>query len=134
MCTRMPRMSEKRPVILLIEDDEADVFFMRRALSSIGFAGDVRVVVNAWQARDYMEGRGKYSDRAYFPSPDLILCDLHMPGATGLDFLKWLREHPLYRQIPIVIWSGNMPEATAKGLLGAGATAYFLKTPDFEKL
>jgi len=130
----MPGTVEKRAVILLIEDDETDVFFLRRALNSLGFTGDVRVVVNAWQARDYMEGRGAYSDRTYFWTPNLVLCDLHMPGATGLDFLKWLRDHPLFQHIPLVIWSGSLTVVAANGLLQAGANACVLKTPDFKKL
>src|SRR5204862_6099958 len=59
-------------VILLIENDESDVFFFRRALSSCQFRGVVRVVGTAWQARDYMEGRGEFRDRSYYPLPNLI--------------------------------------------------------------
>src|SRR5688572_12316990 len=70
--------------ILLIENDESDVFFFRRALSSCHFPGVVRVVGTAWQARDYMEGRGKFSDRSYFPLPNLSYAIFIFPAQVAL--------------------------------------------------
>jgi CheY-like chemotaxis protein len=125
---------KKRRVILLVEDDEGDVFFFRRALTSCKFDGDVRVVENAWEARDYIEGRGRFSDRGYFALPDLIVSDLHLPGASGVDFVKWVREHPEYRSIPIIVWSGSRTGKELQNILAAGASAYQVKTPEFNAL
>ena len=130
----MDKERKKLPVILLVENDEGDVFFFRRALSSCHFRGDVRVVGSAWQARDYMEARGEFRDRSYFPVPALIVCDLHLPGASGLDFLKWVREHPAYNKIPVIVWSGSMPEKELEAIMAAGASGYQLKTPNFTRL
>ena len=121
-------------VILLIEDDESDVFFFRRALSSCRFSGHVRIVPNAWHARNYLEGEGEYKNREYYPVPDLIVCDLHLPGATGVDFVRWLREHKRFSAIPLIIWSGSMPEEQLKDALSAGASSVFRKTPEFARL
>jgi len=120
--------------ILLIENDESDVFFFRRALSSCHFRGLVRVVGTAWQARDYMEGRGEYADRTYFPIPHLIVCDLHLPGASGVDFLRWIREHPVFHSLPIIVWTGSLPEKELQLVMAAGASSYQLKTPEFRTL
>jgi CheY-like chemotaxis protein len=121
-------------VILLIENDEADVFFFRRALSTCHFPGVVRVVGTAWQARDYMEGRGEFKDRGYYPLPHLIVCDLHLPGASGVDFVKWLREHPDFSALPIVVWTGSMPEKELQAVMAAGVSSYQVKTPEFKQL
>src|SRR4051812_20805363 len=89
---RLSEMSARLEVtILLLEHDEADIFFFRRALASLNFPGNVRVVYSVAEARDYLHGRGKYSDREYFPLPDLIVSDLKVPGRTGMEFLEWLR-------------------------------------------
>ena len=120
--------------ILLIENDESDVFFFRRALSSCHFPGVVRVVGTAWQARDYMEGRGEFRDRSYYPLPNLIVCDLHLPGASGVDFVTWIREHPVYNSLPIILWSGSLPEKELQSIMSAGASSYQLKTPEFKTL
>ena len=129
-------MSEvkERPLILLIENNDSDVFFFRRALSRCNFLGDVRVVVTAWQARNYLEGVGEFTDRNYYPIPRLIVCDLHLPGASGVDFIEWLRNSSRFKEIPIVLWSGSMPSADLQKVLGIGATAVELKTPDFQRL
>jgi chemosensory pili system protein ChpA (sensor histidine kinase/response regulator) len=42
--------------------------------------------------------------------PDLVVLDLHMPRASGWDFLESLRRRPGTRQIPIVIVSGYLHE------------------------
>jgi len=120
-------------VILLIEDDESDVFFFRRALSSCRFQGQVRVVANAWQARNYLEGRGEFKDRDYYPLPQLIVCDLHLPGATGVEFVKWLREDRRFT-VPLIIWTGSMPQNQLEEALAAGASSVFRKTPEFARL
>ena len=47
--------SSRSPVVLLIENDESDVFLFRRALAKAGYTGDLRVVGSATEARAYME-------------------------------------------------------------------------------
>jgi CheY-like chemotaxis protein len=127
-------MADEGRNILLIEDEEADVFLFRRGLSRCNFPGNLRVVENAWRARDYMEGRGAYSDREYYPIPELIVSDLHLPGASGEEFVKWLRETPRFKNIPLVLWSGSMPEEQVRRILENGANAYYRKTADFRVL
>jgi CheY-like chemotaxis protein len=122
------------PVILLIENNDNDVFFFRRALSRCSFGGDVRVVQTAWHARNYLEGRAEFKDRSYYRLPHLIVCDLHLPGATGVEFVQWLREEPNFRHIPLIVWTGSMTADALQNVLAAGATGYQLKTPDFQRL
>jgi CheY-like chemotaxis protein len=122
-----------KPVILLIEDRDTDVLLFRQALSSVTFHGDLRVAVNAWEARDYLEGLGTFVDRARFPLPDLIVCDLHMAG-SATDFLKWLRDHGEFRHVPVVLWSGHLGVAPLNMLLEAGGSHCFAKKSDFDRL
>ena len=77
--------------ILLVEDDENDVFWFRRCLSAIAARVNIRVVENAWLARNYLEGLAPFTDRAYYPIPDLIVADFHLPGASGLELIRWLK-------------------------------------------
>jgi CheY-like chemotaxis protein len=51
--------------------------------------------------------------------PDLVLLDLHMPRASGWDFLEYLKARPGTLSIPIVILSGYLdeaPDVTTSGL------------------
>ncbi len=124
----------KKRAILLIEDDENDVFALRRALAHCHFDGEVRVVQSSWQARDYIEGRRPYHDRDYYPLPDLIISDFHLPGAVGTEFVHWLREQPRFRRLPVVIWTGSLGCNELERMLAAGASGHHLKTADFRTL
>lgn len=123
-----------RPVILLLENDSHDVFFFRRALARLGYAGTVRVVTGVTDARNYLEGAGDYADREYYPLPDLIVCDMKVFGGTGNQFLQWVRAHDAYRSIPVVMLSGSsLPEERTTSMQ-LGARAFYLKTGDMAEM
>jgi CheY-like chemotaxis protein len=119
------------PTILVLEDEENDLFFLRRALATCEFKGTVRVVQNISHARDYLEGRGTYADRHYYPLPDLIVTDFKMRGQTGVEFLRWLRTEKSYAEIPVVMFSGTALPQDKEAALQSGALAFFAKSGDF---
>ena len=123
--------STNEPTILVLEDEENDLFFLRRALATCDFKGCVRVVQTTSQARDYLEGRGTYADRNYYLLPDLIVTDFKMKGATGVEFLRWLRKEKIYAEIPVVMFSGTALPQDKAAALECGALAFFSKSGDF---
>ncbi len=124
---------ERRPVILLLENEENDVFFFRRALSACKFEVDVRIVETVGQARDYLEAKGRYSDRRYYPLPDLIVSDFKLNGATGVEFIRWVRGHKDYQEIAVVMFSGTALPQDRAAALQNGALAFFHKSGDFQE-
>jgi CheY-like chemotaxis protein len=69
--------------------------------------------------------RGIALARAHLP--DLILMDINLPGITGLQALKLLREDPQTRRIPVVALSANaMPRDIERGI-EAGFLRYLTK-------
>src|SRR5436309_2573087 len=121
-------------VILLIENEETDVFMFRRALSLLDFKGTLRVAGSVSAARDYFNGRGLYRDRNYYPIPALIVSDMSLPGEVGNEFLAWLRTQKQFSQIPFVFLSGTfLPREIARaGKLGV--TEYVNKSGDIGEL
>ena len=64
--------------------------------------------------------------------PDLVLADLDLDGASGLDLVKELRaEHP---DLPVLILSMHDEEVYAERVLRAGARGYLMKNETPEKL
>lgn len=59
--------------------------------------------------------------------PDLIVLDWMLPGKSGIDFLKWVKERELYRNIPIVMLTANAEETQKVHALLAGADDYVTK-------
>lgn len=127
-------MSSSQPVILLAEDDENDVFFMRRALqkSQVNFA--VQVVTDGQQATDYLGGEGKFSNREQYPIPSVILLDLKMPFLDGFEVLAWIRKQPSFNGIPVAVLTSSAEERDRRRARELGATAYFVKPPKPETI
>ena len=125
-------MEAQRPVILLIENEEDDVFLFRRALATLNFQGTVRVVASVSEAREYLLGGGKFNDSDYFPCPDLVVSDMSLPGQSGNSFLEWLRSDSQCAHIPFVFLSGSftVPDKARAHALGVGVNEFFAKTGD----
>ena len=123
------RPSEKNwPVILLIENDDNDVFVFRRALAAAGWCGDVRIVGSATEARAYFENAQPFQNPDYHRLPQLIVSDSRLTGGTAMEFLDWLRAQSFQPPIPIVILSGHLSENPAQQLSRIGALAFVAKT------
>ena len=60
-------------------------------------------------------------------SIDIILTDINMPDINGLELLTFLKNHPDYRAIPVVIISTEKSEADRKRGLDLGADDYLTK-------
>jgi CheY-like chemotaxis protein len=119
--------------ILLVEDEEHDVFFLRRALQKAGFTNHLEVVSNGEDAIRYLSGTHKFSDRTQFPLPQFIFLDLKMPVMGGFDVLAWLQQHPTF-QIPVAVLSSSPEEQDIKRAHELGAACYLIKPPTPEML
>ena len=123
----------KAKPILLIEDDENDVFFFRRAMDKSRMVTPLEVARDGQEAIDYLKGAGKFADRLEFPLPCLLLLDLKLPFVMGLDVLKWIRLQP---DLPVVvlILSSSQEQADIAKAYRLGANGYLVKPPEPGKL
>jgi len=61
------------------------------------------------------------------PLPDAIVLDLMMPGISGMEFLRQMRQKDVFDDVPVVILSAIVdPEQIREGL-NAGADRYLTK-------
>ncbi|MCI0447062.1 response regulator [bacterium] len=58
---------------------------------------------------------------------DIILTDINMPDINGLELVSFLKNHPHYRTIPVVIISTEKSETDRKRGLELGADEYLTK-------
>ena len=58
---------------------------------------------------------------------DAILTDINMPDINGLELVSFLKNHPLYRTIPIMVISTESSEADRKRACALGAEEYVVK-------
>jgi len=105
-------------IVLYIDDDEDNIFLLRRLFERK--RPDI-------QLRTAMTGHDGVRV-AIDDQPALILLDNRLPDASGEQVLRQLAAAPTTAAIPIVILSGDSNPATVDELLAAGA-ADFLGKP-----
>ena len=93
--------------ILLAEDEQNDVFLIRRAFQKAQLLNPIRVVSDGHEAISYLRGDGKYADREQFPLPTLVLLDLKMPRLGGFDVIAWVRQQPGLKRLPLVVLTSS---------------------------
>src|SRR3569833_923981 len=93
--------------ILLVEDNDDDVFAFRRALKKAQIADPLAVVTDGRQALDYLGATGAYADRAKHPLPTVVFLDLKLPYHDGFEVLARVRQQPALRVLPVVILTGS---------------------------
>jgi CheY-like chemotaxis protein len=127
-------MNTMQPTLLLAEDDDNDIFFMRRALRKADVNFPLQVVTNGQEALDYLGGNGKFAVRENYPLPALIFLDLKMPFIDGFDVLAWIRSNPLLDHVPVVVLTSSPEERDRQKAAELGARAYFVKPPTPESI
>ena len=120
--------------ILLAEDDENDIFLMGRAFDRAGIPNPLFVVRNGQEAVDYLAGTGDYAQRDKHPLPGLLLLDLKMPWMDGFDVLKWLRTHPQFDQLPVVVLTSSKLQSDVDKSRQLGVYDYRVKPHGFDDL
>jgi CheY-like chemotaxis protein len=124
----------KNKTILLIEDNDDDVFLMKRALNGAGVCNPLLLLEDGQEAIDYLFGRGRFSDRKTFPLPILVFLDLKLPIVGGHDVLVWIRSQPpLQNLVVIVLSSSNEPQDVEKAYR-LGANSYVMKPSASDQL
>lgn len=120
--------------LLIIEDEENDVFFLKRAITKSGIKNPVQVVSDGQQAMDYLKGAGPYADRSVYPTPIAIFLDLKLPCVPGLDILRWLRTASTLPFTPVIVMTSSTLASDVREAYAAGANSFIVKPPDPEKL
>ncbi|HWX21977.1 MAG TPA: response regulator [Candidatus Binatia bacterium] len=126
-------MDQQAP-ILVVDDDDNDVFLLRRALTKAGVHNPLFVARDGQEAIDYLAGAAPYSDRGQYPLPALLLLDLKMPRVNGFDVLAWKERRPQLRQLPVVVFSSSSQAADQARARTMGAVDYHAKPADFQEL
>src|SRR5712671_5405343 len=91
-------MRESR--IVIVEDNAADVLFVREALKHQGIAFSLEHYVSGADAMKALA--------AMQVAPDLILLDINLPRVSGFELLKMVRNHLVLADIPVAIITSSV--------------------------
>ena len=122
-------MSQVSNTILVAEDNDDDIFALRRALKKAGVANPVQVVTDGQKAVDYLAGNGEFADRERHPLPFILFLDLKLPYVDGFDVLSWMRQQPSLNPVVVVILTGSDETKDHQRAYALGARSYLVKPP-----
>lgn len=121
-----------RSFILVVEDSEVDLVLIRRAFAKARVLNPLFNVRSGEEAISYFKGEGRFANRDEYPLPDLVLLDLKLPGLSGLEVLKWVREQPELRALRIVMLTGSAATEDINRAYQLGANSFLVKPMDFD--
>jgi CheY-like chemotaxis protein len=122
------------PSLLLVEDNEDDVFLMTRALKGSGIELPLRTVPDGRLALEYLAGTGPYSNRAEYPLPALVFLDIKLPQMSGFEVLRWMRSQPELRRIVVIVLTSSNHPGDVHQAYEVGANSYVVKPASYEQL
>jgi CheY-like chemotaxis protein len=113
--------------ILLVEDNLADAKLAMRILSASKWVKEVRHISDGSKALQFLH---KVKDFSNAPTPDLVILDINLPGRSGREILKEIKEDEQLKQIPVVILTSSEAETDISECLHLHANAYMIKSLD----
>lgn len=120
--------------ILLVEDNEDDVIFMKRAFKTAQIHHPLQVVMDGQAAIDYFARVSTFSDPQQSALPCLVLLDLKLPNKHGLEVLDWLRHQEHLRTLIVIILSTSREPNDLRRAYQIGANAYLVKPAEVSQL
>jgi CheY-like chemotaxis protein len=120
--------------LLLVEDNEDDVFLMKRALKGARVLNDLHVVEDGQAAQDYLAGAGKFTDRGQYPLPAIVFLDLKLPFISGHDVLAWIRRQKEFDSIIVIVLTSSNEAWDVSRCYALGANSYVVKPPTTHQL
>ncbi len=127
-------MKTSNCTVLIAEDDQNDQLLLKRAFKAIGANVILQLVNNGAEAKEYLNGEGRFADRKNYQFPSFIITDLKMPVADGFAILQFVCKHPMWRIIPTVVLSASHDLDDIKKAYMLGASSYHVKPGKSEDL
>ena len=116
-------MKEAR-IVLLVDDNPADVDLAREALQENVHGVQVESVGDGEEALAFLKRRGIYAEK---PRPDLVILDLNLPKKDGRAVLAEVKSDTDLRTIPVVVFSTSRSMADIARSYELGANCYVSK-------
>ena len=123
-------MDGEELTILLIEDSDADAMLIERAFRKAEIRNPILHLNSGLAALKFLQA----ASRTASARPIFILLDLSLPDLSGYEVLHWVRHHPLFSTLPVVIVTGSLHPQEAEATKASGANAFFPKTLSFQDL
>lgn len=110
--------------ILLIEDNLGDVLLTREAFAECNIPHELDVVEDGETAIRYLE------NVTAAKRPHLILLDINLPKQNGKEVLRFIKNHPSLKTIPVLVLTTSGSEHDIQEMYALHANTYIVKPTD----
>ena len=115
--------------ILLVEDNEDDVFLTRAAFESNGLRVNLHHVDNGEKCLKFLRKEEPYAGT---PFPDLILLDMNMPVMDGHETLSEIVKDEKLRRVPVVVLTTSCEAEDIKKMYYLRCNSFITKPVNFD--
>jgi CheY-like chemotaxis protein len=115
-------MNSDQKIVLVVEDEEETADMLAEMLKVSGYA-----VLSSSHSQNAIEIIKEQPLNA-------IVLDIMLPGTSGLEVLRFVRQTPQFTEIPVVVVSAKAMPADINAGLEAGATEYLTKPVSYNDL
>lgn len=124
----------KSSTILLVEDNDHDVFAVQRALEKSGVRNPLVHFRTGEELFSYLSAQDDVTETFKHLVPAVILLDLNLPSLTGHEVLKMIKSRDRLKRIPVIVFSSSSDERDIQTCFEAGANSYVVKPMTFSGL
>ncbi|HYW58858.1 MAG TPA: response regulator [Polaromonas sp.] len=114
--------------VLLVEDNEDDVFLIREAFEAVKFRVNLHHVNDGEKCLKFLRNQGDY---VAAPSPDVILLDLHMPLMDGREVLAEIVKDEKLKHLPVIVLTTSHEAKDIERMYSLRCNSYITKPVDF---
>jgi len=114
--------------ILLVEDNPVDIDLTLRAFKKNNLSNPIEIARDGEEALNWIQKWDKGE-----PVPIVILLDLNLPRYNGLEVLKELKSHEVYKTIPVIILTTSSESKDIELAYKLGANSYIVKPVELDK-
>ena len=116
--------------VLLVEDNDNDVFITRKGFEEAKLALNLHHVENGQECMAFLRKEGQFAD---VPTPDLILLDLNMPVMDGREVLAEIGKDEELRKLAVVVLTTSRSERDILDMYDLRCSSYIVKPVDFNQ-
>ena len=122
--------TNKSFVILLIEDNPADIRLMLEILKEGDIPSDFHVATDGEEGMRFLRQEAPFETA---PRPDLVFLDLNLPKIDGREVLRLVKSDPALKRIPVVVMSSSEAAEDVEHVYEYHANCYITKPVDLEE-
>ncbi|GEO09084.1 response regulator [Segetibacter aerophilus] len=119
-------IKQPSPSILIVEDDEDDIFILKEGFDDIDFKS-ITFYTSAATASDYLNS----IEEEFLPT--IIVTDFNLPAVDGFEFVKFLKGNEKLSKIPVVVLTTSMSAINKKLFSNEGVAQVILKPNAFDE-